>query len=273
MKTQTFQDINWDILRKTALSSGKKKRKTSRDWDKKAAGFAQRTASSLYTELFIGLLRPKASWNILDVGCGPGTLALPLSEQVHTVSALDYSQGMLDILTQKTKKQRIKNISTYRLAWEDDWELLNIKKHDVAVASRSLAVENLRPALEKLNHYATELVCLTDKVGSGPHDPQAFAAIGRNLQSGPDYIYTVNLLYSMGIHASVNFIPLEETLTFSDMNEALANFSWMFQDLSEHEEKLLAKYVASMVIGMENDKITLKRPYVPTWAFISWKPR
>ena len=33
---------------------------------------------------------------ILDVGCGPGLLSVPIAARVKQVHALDYSKGMLD---------------------------------------------------------------------------------------------------------------------------------------------------------------------------------
>ena len=113
---------------------------------------------------------------------------------------------------------------------------------------------------------------VTDKVGHGPFDPQAFSAIGRKLDTGPDYIYTVNLLYQMGIKASVNFIRLEESLPCKDIEDAMDYYMWMFPDLNEDEKKQLKKYVQSITTSTNDGKYTIQRKQVPTWAFISWEP-
>ena len=48
----------------------------------------------------------------------------------------------------------IANIAAHKLAWEDDWRRQGITPHDLTIASRSLAVRDLRSALERLTRYA-----------------------------------------------------------------------------------------------------------------------
>lgn len=142
----------------------------------------------------------------------------------------------------------------------------------MAIASRSLSVDDLRSALEKLTRFAKKEVVITDKVGHGPFDPEAFSAVGRELKTGPDYIYTINLLYQMGIHANVNFIPLESTLPCSSIEEAMDYYAWMFHDLNSEEKKRLKKYVQSITTSTDAGALAVHRKHVPTWAFIRWNP-
>lgn len=79
----------------------------------------------------------------------------------------------------------------------------------MAIASRSLVVEALEPALRKLDASAKYMVMITSKVGAGPRDRRAMEAVRRNFPKGPDYIYVVNLLHQMGIYANVTFIDTE----------------------------------------------------------------
>jgi SAM-dependent methyltransferase len=273
MNISKFEDIDWATLYRLAREEKSWKSKSAAEWDKKAAGFAKRTRDSIYTDHFIRLLAPDPQWSVLDIGCGPGTLSLPLSPLVGRITAIDYSQGMLDVLAEKISEDNIKNITSHCLSWTDDWQQSDIGVHDVAIASRSLAVHDLGLALEKLNCYAVQRVCLTDRVGHGPFDPEAFAAIGRPLSTGPDYIYTINILYQMSIRAELEFIRLEEELCFPTLEDAVASYAWMFRDLNGQEKKLLAEYVASMVIVSNEQEVIIRRRHVPTWAFISWHPR
>ena len=244
--------------------------KTASDWDEKAASFAKRTASSIYIEKFLKLLKPQPSWSVLDVGCGPGTLALPLSGKVNKLSCLDFSKNMLAILRQKAKGK--KNIKTYHASWEDDWQKKEIPVHTVAISSRSLAVNNLKKALKKLSTHARELVVITDRVKHGPMDPDAFAAIGRPLESGPDFIYTVNILFEMGFLPTVNYITLEKELHYPDHEEVLNSYIWMFKELSEDERKILFDYISSITVINNDGTVTVNRSKPPIWAFITWCP-
>ncbi len=264
--------IDWNELWKEARQEKSYRSKSAEDWDKKAPSFARRNSSSQYIDKFIELLHPQPSWSILDVGSGPGTLAIPLAKRVSQVSALDFSPKMLQLLESRAKQKNITNIATYRLAWTDDWQQRGVGVHDVAIASRSLAVDDLQYALEKINQYATKSVVITDKVGHGPFDPMAFEAVGRELKTGPDYIYTVNLLHQMGIRASVNFIDLEESLPCNSVEEAMDYYTWMFHDLSEDEKKRLKKYVQSITTSSGDGMFTVLRKDVPSWAFIRWEP-
>ena len=47
---------------------------------------------------------------ILDIGCGPGTLAVPLAKRVKEVIAIDFSAQMLEELNQYAKREGVSNI-------------------------------------------------------------------------------------------------------------------------------------------------------------------
>jgi SAM-dependent methyltransferase len=264
--------IDWNELWKQARAEKSYISKKAGDWDKKAPSFAKRNSISLYINKFIELLNPEPSWSVLDIGCGPGTLAIPLASTVKSISCLDFSPKMLEILAERVGEKKLPNISAHQLSWTDEWQHHGIKTHDIALASRSLAVDDLRPALEKLTKFSRKKVVITDKVDHGPFDPEAFLAVGRELKTGPDYIYTINLLYQMGIHASIDFIPLESTLPCSSIEEAVDYYMWMFHDLTNVEKKRLKKYVQSITTSTNDGTLAVHRKHIPTWAFISWKP-
>ncbi len=272
MINKQFHNLDWALLWQQAKAKKNWRKKGAVDWDKKAASFAKRTAHSVYTEKFLALLAPQASWSVLDIGCGPGTLSLPIAALTHRVTALDFSGKMLDILKQRAKERHLANINCRQLSWQDDWHKHGITPHEVAIASRSLAVPDLKQALEKLCTFATKKICITDRVKDGPMDPDAFAAVGRKLESGPDFIYTVNLLYQMGYLPEVTYIPLEESLPYESFEDALASYTWMFHRLTPDETKSLTSYVQSIARINDDGTVQVHRKHIPTWAFISWSP-
>ncbi len=267
----TLTDIDWNLLWQNARKQKSWSSKGPADWDRKADSFASRNAGSLYTALFLERLPLAPGFTVLDMGAGPGTLAIPLAGQVRSVTAVDYSAGMLAALTRQAKEKNIQNIRTIQGSWEDDWQQLGIGSHDIAIASRSLAVDNLSLALQKLNDHARKYVFIGDRIAPTPFDPAAFAAIGRDFQSGPDYIYTINILYSMGIHPSIDILKLDRDCIYSDMDEALQAYVWMFKELSAGEKEALRSYLNSRVIHSEGKQITIRREYPPQWALIWWK--
>lgn len=272
MQPSRYQDIDWSLLWRQAQTEKSWQSRGAADWDGRAAAFAQRTEPSSYTKTFLTLLKPDPDWSVLDVGSGPGTVALPLAGRVDEVTCIDFSANMLRILANRAEKEQLANIRTCNLSWTDDWRQHGIVPHDVAIASRSLAVPDLDAALRRLTEFALHKVAVTDRVGHGPFDPDAFAAIGRPLNAGPDYIFTVNLLYRMGHLATVDFIRLEETMHYRCLNEAASRYLWMFPDLTADETGRLHRYIRSISTLHENGSISLHCRHVPTWAFISWRP-
>ena len=265
-------DFDWNELWKQAKEKKSWKSKKAKDWDRRASGFARRTAGSVYIDHFLRLLDPQPDWSVFDMGCGPGTLALPMAERVKKVSAVDFSQKMLEILKNRARLKGLTNIRTHHCSWQDDWLEHGIDRHDVAIASRSLAVPDLQEALGKLCRHARKLVAVTDRVGHGPFDAGAFAAIGRTIESGPDYMYTVNLLHQMGYLPRVDYIALERELSYADFDEALQSYLWMFRDITTGEKKRLQKYLQSITTTADNGRLVLRRPEPVIWAFISWRP-
>lgn len=50
--------------------------------------------------------------DVLDFGCGTGLVTLPVAASVSSVTAVDSSQGMLDMLKAKLAEQQIHNVRT-----------------------------------------------------------------------------------------------------------------------------------------------------------------
>ena len=269
--TLTYADLDWDILWRNARKQKSWSSKGPEEWDKKAPSFSYRNQSTPFASLVLARLPLKQDTTVLDVGSGPGTLALPIAEKVRSVTAIDYSSVMLATLREKAALTAIDNIHTLQASWEDDWEHLGVGQHDIAIASRSLAVADLRDALCKLDRHATSSVFIVDRISPTPFDPEAFKAVDRPFNAGPDYIYTLNILYSLGIHPHVDILSLEKDSRFNDLEEAFRSYSWMFKDLSDREEILLRGYLANKSRSCGNGQISIERTQAPQWACIWWQ--
>jgi len=77
--------------------------------------------------------------DVLDFGCGTGLLTLALQPQVRTITGADSSQGMLDILDAKIKKQGLATVKTRlidldpgdRLDWQYDLVVSSMTFHHI----------------------------------------------------------------------------------------------------------------------------------------------
>jgi ubiquinone/menaquinone biosynthesis C-methylase UbiE len=166
-----IMEIDWNELitdkRKNSQGSFKK---GPEFWNKRASSFADHAGKTFYPESFIKILDPDPSWTVIDMGCGGGTLAIPLSGKVKHITAVDFSDTMIEILRAESEKRGIKNIETIKASWTDNWPDAGIGIYDVALASRSLNVDDARSALAKLNNAARKRVIITTVVGDGPFD-------------------------------------------------------------------------------------------------------
>jgi SAM-dependent methyltransferase len=242
----------------------------SKFWDGRSQSFAKHVARTGYAELFLKIMEPRPEWTVLDMGCGAGTLALPLANKVQSITAVDFSEKMLSIVKDECAARSIDNIRTVQARWEDDWEQAGIGLHDVAIASRSLVVEDLQGTITKLNAAARRQVYIVTIVGDGPHDCQAYQALGRELQVGPDYIYNYNILYQMGIYAKVDFITQKIQDTYSEREEAMDSVRWMFSDMTEEEEGKLEAYMAKHLLCCDGQWM-LDYAKTVRWAVLWWE--
>ena len=265
-----YSDIDWHLLWGNARAGKAWKSKTSEHWSSKAATFSERVKKSAYIDLFLALVDVSAETTILDVGCGPGTLAIPLARMTKSVTAIDYSDGMIQELINEAKREKILNIRAFKCSWEEDWGHSSVGNHDIAIASRSLNIDNLEDGIKKLDRHATKKVIISDRIDPTPFDPDIFEALGRPFNSGPDYIYTVNTLYKLGIHPRIDHIELPAETAFRNLQEAVDSYQWMLKDLTEKEEDILKNFIASRARQQRDGTLVIKRRLPSKWAVLSW---
>lgn len=274
MMSRRYRDLDWNEMWREERRQKTRPRRDRKEWDRRASDFAARNLDSPYTDRFLSKFDWQPHWSVLDAGCGPGTLSLPLAGRVRKVTALDYSQAMLEELELLRQNRGLENIQTIQTAWEEDWQALGIPPHEVVIASRSLAVDDLEGALGKMDQWATHLAIIGDRVGAGPFDPELFAALKRPFDPGPDYIFTLNILYKMGIHARVDFITLDHDRVYPNRERAIASLLWMIpsdEPLNDREEARLEQYVDARLKPRPQGDFVLRRDNPSKWAVISWE--
>lgn len=267
-----METIDWNTLWGKSRQQRTWQGKTREDWNQRSAGFARRNTASHYTQEFVRRLALRPEMTVLDMGCGPGTLAIPLARKVSKITAVDFSSEMLGHLAERCGKEGITNIELINGAWEDDWQALGIGTYDLVIASRSLAVDDLRAALTKLNAAASELIVIGDRVGHGPFDPALFRAVGREFVPGPDYIFTINILYQMGIHARLDFIDIQEPKRFESRQAAINSCAWQLHQLTPEEQPLLDRYFDKILVANADGSFTMTTQQQTQWAVISFSP-
>nr|WP_298413687.1 class I SAM-dependent methyltransferase [uncultured Halomonas sp.] len=262
----TIDDIDFATLYCQHMAQTKRRPKQSSDWDARAESLGRKPLGGAYAETFISRMDLTGSRSLLDVGCGPGTIALLLADRLEHVIGMDYSPGMLEQLEHNAQRLGHGNVTPLLRAWEDDWR--DVPVCDIVVASRSGMVADLADALAKLNAHARQRVYMTQLVGGDFIDTQLITLLGRQRTSVPDYIYTVNLLHAQGIHPRLSYIEVPSRLAGTrDFEEFARRVSWSLGELSAEE-------TARLKVWYDADPQRAIEGGAPLcWALIEWTPR
>ena len=94
----TIADIDFGRLYREHALAAARTPKPAKAWDARAGEMQHRGRQSRYAEAFIARMDLAGAATLLDVGCGPGTIGLPLAARLERVYGLDYSRAMLDAL-------------------------------------------------------------------------------------------------------------------------------------------------------------------------------
>ena len=255
-------------------------------WDSRAKHFRPRETHP-YAQAFLDHAGLEAGECVLDMGCGAGTLAIPLARAGHPVLACDFSPRMLDVLGEGVAHYGLEDrIERHLLAWDDNWETAGImpKSVDVAFASRSIATSDLGAALAKLDRVARRRCCITLVTGSSPRiDHHIMHAIGASVTESRDYVYALNILIGQGRFPELSYIESPRRDTFDSLEDGVADFARMLEHGNEDRLPELERYIARHMVpnphagepgekGKPQGAYMLDHERVVRWAFIAWSP-
>lgn len=238
-----IDDINFNDLYLNHLKASKHYSLPADKWDKKARNMAQNMIGKIskYNDALLAAIHLQPDETLLDIGCGPGTLAIPLCRQGKAVYALDYSRGMLEVLQEYKEQLHLDNLHLLHKSWHDSWE--DVPQADVLLASRSTLVDDLDDMIDKLCAKAKKRVYLTSVTQRHFLDEGILQAIGRQNVGFPSYIYLLNRLYQRGIQANLNFIETESGVfqgkTYEDL---LTSVEFSLGALNDGEKTALANF-------------------------------
>ncbi len=261
-------------------------------WDKRAKTFSTKDAPSPYVNRFLELAGIRPGESVFDMGCGTGALSIPLGQAGHPMVAADFSAGMLGIMKQELAAHGIDSVKPLQMSWEDDWEAHGVTpgSADVCVASRSIAVADLKQALLKLDAVARRRVCITLATGASPRtDEQVLVATGLQSLLGRDHLYAFNILAACGIKAEITYIESSRADTFDTPDQAFDEYAKMLENAAAclPREQLdaalrrLGPWLESQLVenesagmpdrkGVPEGRLRLRKPRTITWAFLAW---
>jgi len=210
---------------------------------------------------------------VLDIGAGPGTLAIPIAPLVKDVTAIEPGAGMAAVLMDQCRAQGIANVSCIQKLWEDIDPARDLDgPYDLVIASLSLTMQDIRAALKKMDAVAKGEVCLYWFVDM-PFWEKMYVELWEPLHGctyypGPKADCLFEVLYGAGIYANVKMMPLPKEYRFGSRDEMTSFFRGRFKVTTREQEKILDAYLAPLV-QEKNGEVVVSGS--STYAKISWK--
>jgi len=275
-----YGDIDWNEAwkaRQERHESSKHFDDPSHNWDKRenAERYNAGSKSGFDTrvQMTIAGLDINRQSRVLDIGSGPGTLALPLAPLVEEITAIEPGKGMVDLLEENMKKGGITNITCIQKRWEDIEPAVDLDgQYDIVVASLSLTMEDIRESLAKMDATSCGYVYLF-WFADPPFWERMYVDLwpelhGETYHPGPKADCLFNVLYQMGIYPNVEMLPLDKEYRFTTKKEMTAFFLRRFAVKTQKQRRVLNKYLAPL-IRHEGNEVVISGD--STLAKVWWK--
>ena len=188
---------------------------------------------------------------VLDIGSGPGTLALPLARLVSYVFALDPASKMLDALTEEARGKGLSNIIPLCKRWQ---ETSFEREFDLVLASFSPAIRSVEDLL-KMERASRRYCCLI--TASGAENFKMRNELWEKIFGRPFYstafhvTFPFNYLYARGLRPNLRFI--KQSICYEEPLETLIdwyeNYFKMFVDLNDSNKKIIRQYFKDKANG------------------------
>ncbi len=226
MMGSIFDPQYWNLIwqehdQSHRASEGEVGKEQGEIWNKKAKKFAadnlgksgskrcQQTLSFITQTM---ALRPKMK--VLDIGCGPGTFAIPLAQMGLEVTALDPADQMLKQMTANLPADLPGKIIPVLGAWEelDPEEKGWTEQFDLVFASMSPGIFN-QQMLEQMNACSKGWCFLSNF--AGPRYSPLFDEFWQEVFAAPlsnhrfDMVFAFNSLYMMGYSPYVSYYHVD----------------------------------------------------------------
>jgi precorrin-6B methylase 2 len=280
-KIMDFYAIDWDTMWSAeSKNSHWQDTKSQKElWDRRAESFDKRINrvkngepldKDDYISQMLDRIEVRPDWSVLDIGCGPGTLTIPLAKKSRSVTALDISSEMLKRLKINADKNSLSNIKYLNSAWQDAFSNEQVGRHDVVVASRSMISGNIKEAISTIAHISRKAAYITFPIVHLPFDWEVYQAIGRDKKKHPPYIYVLNMLFQMGIPANVEVLYSRVKVQFASVAEAMKDLQWRTDPFSPEEEAKIQQFLEIKFTEQKNSPVFTHEGN-SKWALIWWR--
>ena len=232
-----MQKTDWETLWKSKTENRlKEMREEEADdtvyWSKRAKSYsdAQTTNDFVYGKSVVAAIQPilSSEWSALDVGSGPGTLAIPLAKHVRSVTAIEPAPGMVDIFKENASHKGVDNYRIVNSRWQDIPIDGEIGSFDLVISSHVLwHFVDIWHQITRMEKLSKGYCCMVN--GISPYGDFALLwekVTGEKqnaLDGGDSHLILYNLLFEKGRKVNVAIIeykqqiPVESWITSREM--------------------------------------------------------
>ena len=185
--------------------------------------------------------------SVLDIGAGPGTLAVPLTARGCSVTVVEPSIPMRNAMEEYKKIKGIDaEISIISKIWEDIHPD-EIGQFDYVVSSFSMAFPDLKDALWKMNRVCKKEVHIFWFLVLPPWDKTA-EALWKELHSEEYYGRPLanliwSALYEFGIYADLEVLPLKDVHYYETFEDVAAEYVDRLSAIEEKQIRIVENYL------------------------------
>lgn len=186
-------------------------------------------------EKTLGDLPVTTSSRVLDIGSGPGVLAIPLARKIKHVTAVDASDGMIAVLMENASAENLANIACVRKRWEDVSPERDLDgPYDVVLASLSLIMDDLSYSISKMEQVCRGFIYLYWFAGQASWEcdynilGDLLPAGKRTPQAAPKSELLLKALDQRGIAPNIEAFPYVHIDRFDSFNEAVDYFVFRY---------------------------------------------
>lgn len=235
-------------------------------WNKRAESFGREVEEERQQKKnneFFHLLEefgfnPEAA-RVLDIGCGPGTLSIPLAQAGANVISLDISTGMLDRLREIAESEHLQ-INPIECSWWDaDIDAFGFRNaFDLVIASFTPGIRDIR-TFDKMMACSRKFCYYSNFIRKDPAKIPADIYI-KILDTLPQdnifasgFMYPFMYLYTQGFRPIVKVTQKTEDRNqpWDEAAEKAMDFLSLQQDLTtETRDKIREYYKNSSASGM-----------------------
>lgn len=259
---QSFWLDQWDNDKKNDTFNVHRGFSTPEYWDKASTTYDENQTEVKNRKLDktidfferAGLL--KTGMKILEIGCGTGMLAIELAKQGADVTALDFSQGMLD----KFKKSIPARYEDQIQVLKEDWHKIDVKKRKWEKYF-DLVISFMSPGVATPDNFFKMISCskkgcaVRGWAAKKPHP--ILAALWEKINGIPledkpqSILYKINLLFSMGYFPEITFDTVkwgQDSSVEEELDRQVTFFKKVSKKPLDELEKTIVSYLRKISV-------------------------